>query len=86
MYGMFKKNYDFSLYSNKVLKLVSTLIGIIEKKEFAKLVSEWILAGSDSDVESESVIDIVSRDESWTVMILGWKWPYRQQVWDAASI
>lgn len=62
--GTFGKNYDFSLCSDKVLRLVSTLIGIIEKKELAKLVSERILNSSDSDVESEPAFDIVSGDES----------------------
>ena len=62
--GTFGKKHDFALGSDKVLKLVSTLIGVLEKDGYWITVSHQILAHSDEEDDSDPTFDIVSRDES----------------------
>ena len=62
--GTFGQMHDFALVSDKALKSVSALIGIIEKDGYATSVSERILASSNCDNDSEPEFDIVNGDES----------------------
>ena len=62
--GTFQKKYDFALTSDKVLKIVCTLIGAMERDEYMTHVSQRILASMDIEDDSEAAFDIVSGDES----------------------
>jgi hypothetical protein len=62
--GTFGKKHDFALGCDKVLKIVSNLIGIMERDGYATHVSQRILAYSEEEDDSEPAFDIVSGDES----------------------
>ena len=62
--GTFGKKHDFVLGSDKVLKMVTTLIGVMEKNGCTAHVSKQILVYSDEEDDLESIFDIVSGDES----------------------
>ena len=62
--GTFGKKHDFALGCDKVLKIVSTLIGVMEKDGYATQVSQRILAYFNNEDDSEPAFDIVNGDES----------------------
>jgi hypothetical protein len=62
--GTFGKKYDFTLGSDKVLKIVSTLIDALEKDGYGMTISQRILAYYDNDDDSEPTFDLVNGDES----------------------